>query len=93
MTMIKVEPDVLQAAHAQMKSIAQGIDTKLDTLRSGLQRMEWSGSDREAYQEYQAKWDKAVTDLNAVLNQIGSAVGIASDNYVNTEMSNSKLWG
>lgn len=91
--MIKVDPHVLQEAHAQMKSIAQGMDSKLDTLRSGLQRMEWEGSDRTAYQEHQAKWDKAVTDLNAVLNQIGAAVGIASDNYVNTEMSNSKLWG
>lgn len=93
MSMIKVDLDVLQAAHAQMKSIAQGMDSKLDMLRSGLQRMEWSGSDREAYRVCQAKWDKAVTDLNAVLNQIGAAVGIASDNYVSTEMSNSKLWG
>jgi WXG100 family type VII secretion target len=93
MSMIKVDPHVLQEAHSQMKSIAQGMDQKLDTLRSGLQRMEWEGSDRQAYQEHQQKWDKAVTDLNQVLNQIGGAVGIASDNYVSTEMSNSKLWG
>jgi WXG100 family type VII secretion target len=93
MSMIKVDPHVLQEAHSQMKAIAQGMDTKLDTLRSGLQRMEWEGSDKEAYREHQAKWDKAVTDLNAVLNQIGAAVGIASDNYTSTEMSNSKLWG
>jgi len=93
MSVIKVDPHVLQEAHSQMKSIAQGMDQKLDTLRSGLQRMEWTGADQRAYHEHQQKWDKAVTDLNAVLNQIGQAVGIASENYVNTEMSNSKLWG
>ncbi len=93
MSMIKVDPHVLHEAHTQMKSIAHGMDQKLDTLRSGLQRMEWDGADRRTYQEHQQKWDKAVTDLNAVLNQIGAAVGMASDNYVNTEMGNSKLWG
>lgn len=92
MSMIKVDPDVLQDAHAQMKTIAQAMDRKLDTLRAGLQKMEWSGADEQTYRAHQATWDKAVTDLNAVLNQIGAAVGIASENYLDTEMNNSKLW-
>ena len=31
-------------------------------------------------------------DINKVLNDIGGAVGIARENYVTTEMSNSKVW-
>lgn len=92
MSMIKVDPHVLQEAHSQMKTIAHGMDEKLDTLRSGLEKMEWTGQDQEAYHEHQRKWDQAVTDLNNVLNQIGAAVGMASENYVNTEMQNSNLW-
>ena len=75
-----------------MRTIAQAMDQKLDTLRAGLQKIEWSGTDEQTYRQHQAKWDKAVTDLNAVLNQIGAAVGIASENYLDTEMNNSKLW-
>jgi early secretory antigenic target protein ESAT-6 len=54
--------------------------------------MEWEGQDQVAYQQHQAKWDQAVRDLNAVLNEIANAVGVARENYMSTEMSNSKLW-
>jgi early secretory antigenic target protein ESAT-6 len=91
--MIKVDYAVLEAAHTQMQAISTAIDEKLDTLRSGLQRIHWIGADQAAYQEHQAKWDAAVRDINAILNEIGGAVGLARENYVNTEMSNSKLWG
>jgi 6 kDa early secretory antigenic target len=92
MTVIKVDYAVLENAHSQMQSISKALDTKLDTLRAGLQKMEWDGQDRVAYQQHQAKWDQAVRDLNAVLNEIANAVGVARENYMTTEMSNSKLW-
>ena len=44
------------------------------------------------YQQHQAQWDAAVRDINKILNDIGGAVGIARENYVNTEMSNAKVW-
>ena len=31
--------------------------------------------------------------INKILNDIGGAVGVARENYVTTEMSNSKMWG
>ncbi|MDT5043921.1 MAG: hypothetical protein QOE51_4906 [Actinoplanes sp.] len=92
MTQIKVDYAVLEQAHSQMQAISKALDTKLDTLRSGLQKMEWDGQDRVAYQQHQAKWDQAVRDLNQVLNEIANAVGVARENYMTTEMSNSKLW-
>lgn len=92
MSRVKVDHAVMEHAHAQMNQISRAIDEKLDTLRSGLQRIDWQGTDQQAYQAHQAAWDAAVKDINAILNEIGNAVGIARENYVTTEMSNSKLW-
>jgi 6 kDa early secretory antigenic target len=90
---IKVEYARMEAAHQQMQKISSEIDQKLDALRSKLQQMQWEGGDQQAYHAHQAKWDAAVRDINQLLNEIGGAVGIARENYVNTENSNRQLWG
>ena len=90
--MIKVDYAVLESSHAQMQTIAKNIDEKLDTLRQGLQRMVWDGNDQQSYQLHQQQWDNAIRDINQILNDIGLAVGMAKENYLTTEMSNSKLW-
>jgi early secretory antigenic target protein ESAT-6 len=90
--MIKVNYAALETAHTQMQSISRHIDQKLETLRSGLQKLEWQGQDAQAYQQQQAAWDQAVTDINAILNEIGAAVGIARENYITTEENNVKVW-
>lgn len=92
MSFIQVNYGQMEAASSQMKAIASRIDTELDTLRQKLQRMNWSGEDRTAYDAHQAKWDSAIRDINALLNEIGGAVGIARENYVTTEMNNAKIW-
>jgi WXG100 family type VII secretion target len=93
MTRVQVDYAVLEAANAQMQTISKAIDEKLDTLRSMLTRLEWHGADQAAYQAHQAKWDAAVRDINTILGDIARAVGIARENYLTTEMSNSRLWG
>ena len=90
--MIKVDYAVLESSHTQMQTIAKNIDEKLDTLRQGLQRMVWDGNDQQSYQLHQQQWDNAIRDINQILNDIGIAVGMAKENYLTTEMSNSKLW-
>lgn len=90
---IKVDYAVLESANQQMQSISRTIDEKLDTLRSMLSKLQWDGQDRAAYEQHQAQWDTAVRDINRILNEIGGAVGVARENYVSTEMSNSKVWG
>jgi 6 kDa early secretory antigenic target len=90
---ISVNYAALEHAHAQMQAISRTMDEKLDTLRAGLQKLDWTGQDREAYQAYQQQWDSSVRDINALLNEIGAAVGIARENYISTEMSNAKAWG
>ncbi|MFG2105709.1 WXG100 family type VII secretion target [Micromonospora chersina] len=89
---IKVDYAVLESSNQQMQAISRTIDEKLDTLRSMLTKLEWEGQDRVAYEQHQAQWDAAVRDINKVLNEIGGAVGIARENYMTTEMSNSRVW-
>ncbi|MCX4474656.1 WXG domain conatining protein [Micromonospora sp. MW-13] len=89
---IKVDYAVLESSNQQMTAISRTIDEKLDTLRSMLTKLQWEGEDRTAYQQHQAQWDAAVRDINKILNDIGGAVGLARENYVTTEMSNSKVW-
>ncbi|GIF14949.1 WXG100 family type VII secretion target [Actinoplanes teichomyceticus] len=93
MSMIKVNYASLENANSQMTAISRSIDEKLDTLRQMLSKLVWEGKDRAAYEQHQAQWDAAVRDINQILNEIGGAVGVARDNYVTTEMSNSQLWG
>lgn len=90
---IKVDYAVLESSNQQMQSISRTIDEKLDTLRQMLSKLQWDGEDRASYEQHQAQWDIAVRDINKILNDIGGAVGIARENYVSTEMSNSKMWG
>ncbi|MFC4065170.1 WXG100 family type VII secretion target [Actinoplanes subglobosus] len=92
MSRIQVNHAAMESANGQMLQISREIDSKLDTLRSMLKKIEWDGQDREAYEAHQAAWDAAVKDINAILNEIGGAVGIARENYVSTEMSNAKIW-
>jgi WXG100 family type VII secretion target len=91
--MIKVDYARMEQAHQQMKQISSQIDQKLDDLRARLQKMQWEGGDQAAYQSHQQQWDTAVRDINQLLNEIGGAVGVARENYVNTETSNTQLWG
>ncbi|GIF76388.1 WXG100 family type VII secretion target [Asanoa siamensis] len=93
MSQIQVNYAALENAQSQMQSISKTIDGRLDALRSQLQQMQWNGSDREAYQAYQAQWDAAVADINAILSEIGAAVGVANQNYITTEANNAKVWG
>ena len=93
MSQIQVNYAALENAQSQMQSISKVIDGRLDSLRSQLQQMQWNGSDREAYQAYQAQWDAAVADINAILREIGAAVGVANQNYITTEANNAKVWG
>lgn len=91
--MIKVDYAVLENANSQIKTISAGIEDRLDGLRSRLQRIQWEGSDRVAYEQHRAQWDSAMDGINRVLHEIGVAVGVARENYLATEQANARTWG
>jgi early secretory antigenic target protein ESAT-6 len=92
MTKIHVNHSTLEAAEGQIKKFASDINAKLDTLRQGLAKMEWQGTDQQAYQAYQDQWNTSAANLNDILNQIGAMVGVAHQNYLGTEQANAKMF-
>ena len=91
--MIRVDYAVLESANQQIRTISAGIEDRLSGLRSRLQRIQWEGSDRVAYEHHRAQWDAAMNGINRVLHEIGVAVGVARENYLATEQANARAWG
>ena len=92
MSIINVDYAALEQGEATIRSISSAMEGKLSDLKGRLGRLQWEGSDRDAYNAYQQQWDNAVADMNQVLAKIAAAVGTARENYKNTESSNAQAW-
>ena len=75
--------------------VASQIAQQLGDLKAYLAPLvgSWSGEASSDFQALQAKWDSSANDLNQVLRQIAQSLRSAGDNYLNTERTNSQLWG
>jgi len=93
MSQIAVDYGVLESSQQQITSISKTIDQQLSDLKSALAKIEWVGTDQEAYNECQRRWDASILDLNTVLGQIGQAVATAKENYAATEAGNRASFG
>ena len=89
---MKADYNRMEIAHVAIRNVSLGIDNKLDTLAAGLSKIVWQGTDREAYDAALRDWKEAITDLNAILNQIGQMVNISRENYMSAEANNVSLW-
>ena len=63
------------------------MDRSLQPLRAN-----WSGEASASYETSKAKWSAAITDMKALLNDIGRAVGSSGEDYQSTERSNASRW-
>ncbi|MBV1853545.1 WXG100 family type VII secretion target [Catellatospora tritici] len=91
------QPGVIAVDYAAMEEAQAGIQRKvseleqrLNDLKGRLAKLEWDGSDRDAYQ---AAWDKiarAVNDVKDTMGFIGGAVGQTRQSYQDTESANAK---
>jgi len=75
--------------------VASQIAQQLSDLQAYLAPLvaSWSGEASSEFQALQSKWDTSATDLNQVLRQISQSLRSAADNYLNTERTNSSIWG
>lgn len=85
-----------------MDGLAGEIQAAVTTLRGRLDRLEqelaplkgdWTGEASAAYQQAKAKWDQAINDLNATLQQTGAAVTDSSADYRRVENANRASFG
>ena len=91
MSDLKVGFGALQAASADIGSGANQLQQVLDNMDQTLQplRANWTGEAAASYQQAKAKWTAAITDMKALLSDVGRAVGTSSEDYQATERANS----
>jgi len=77
----------LAAAAADIQTSAGQIESRLNELDRSLQplRAAWTGEAATAYEAAKAKWTAALTDMKALLAQIGTQVTSTSQNYQATD--------
>ena len=94
MSEILVTFSAISAAEGDVAATSQSINGQLDDLKAYLAPMvaTWTGTAAENYQAKQRQWDEAATELNAILAQIGRALGTAGEDFASAESSNASIW-
>ena len=77
----------LEQAQEDIRQAVQAIDDRLNRLETELAplRSEWSGQARDAYATSKAKWDNAILEMRALLNDTGATVGTSNAEYFKTD--------
>jgi WXG100 family type VII secretion target len=91
---LKVTFGALDTAAGDIQGSANQIQGRLDQLDSELAplRADWTGQASEAYQTAKAEWTRAMTDMQALLAQVGSAVTQSNSDYQSAERTNQSRW-
>jgi WXG100 family type VII secretion target len=84
----------LEQGRADFASTYSQLQHTVSTLDSQLRAnlAEWNGSAQQAYYAAKAVWDAAMADMATVLNQLGTVIGVANENYQSAESANTQLW-
>jgi len=94
MSDLKVNFGGLATAAADIQTGANRIQSRLDQMDQSLQplRANWSGEASSSYEAARAAWTTAITDMKALLAQVGQAVATSGEDYQTTERSNAARW-
>jgi len=84
----------LQHASGEIAGALNRLESQLADLERDASPLvaTWTGEAMEAYNERQAKWRQAATDLSAILRNIKNAVDESAADYSNTEKRNTGLF-
>lgn len=94
MSDLKVNFGGLATAAADIQSGAGNIESRLNDMDQSLAPLlaNWSGEASTSYEAARAKWTTAITDMKALLAQIGQAVTTSNEDYQATERANAARW-
>jgi WXG100 family type VII secretion target len=71
-------------------SLADVIDQLESQLAANLS--EWTGAAQQAFYEAHLTWNAAMANMQSALGQIGSSIGVASENYQSAEQTIVSRW-
>ena len=85
---------MMAQGEADFASVYQALQNTLTTLETQLNASlnQWTGSAQQAYYAAKAKWDAAAADMATVVSSLGQVIGVANENYTQTESVNRAMW-
>ncbi len=94
MSNFKVNFGGLQTAAADIGSGAGKLEQRLADMDASLRplKADWSGEAASSYEAAKAKWTAAITDMKALLAEIGTAVSSSGEDYQSSEQRNTRRW-
>ena len=94
MSDLKVNFSALATASGDIRSGASQIEQTLANMDDALRplRANWTGEASSSYEAAKAKWTAAITDMKALLAEIGTAVDTSGQDYQATERANAARW-
>ncbi|MFV8382103.1 WXG100 family type VII secretion target [Corynebacterium hindlerae] len=94
-SMIKYQFGEIENAAVDINATSGRINSLLDGLKSQLQPMvtSWEGDSATAYNEAQAKWDRAAAELNTILATISKTVREGNDRMSDINRMAAASWG
>ena len=80
---IKVQHGHLETGAAGVMKAAKDIENRLDQLESDLNplKADWSGNAKLAYDDAKKKWDAAMIEMTALLEQASRGVDSSNAEY------------
>ncbi|GAA2860757.1 WXG100 family type VII secretion target [Microbacterium arabinogalactanolyticum] len=90
----KMQFGAVDAAGADLVGSANQIENKLNDMENALKPLQadWTGSASEAYVQAKAQWNAALTEMKALLNDIGRQVSQDSADGQANENRNTNRW-
>jgi len=84
---MSVRPEQVTLLAGQIRAGASGIRSELDELERKVNtlRGQWNGEAQASYDDAQRKWDKAISELQELLERISSKTSEISQGYVDTD--------
>ena len=94
MSDLKVNFGALSTAAADIQSSSAKLERILDDMDRSLAplRASWDGEASTAYTTAKAKWTSAITDMKALLNDVGRKVDSSNTEYQAAERQNTGRW-
>lgn len=85
---IKVDHGALDEASQDLLTAAKNIDGRLNALESELKplRENWTGEAKHSYDVSKAKWDQAIAEMIALLQEVGQAVSVSNQEYKSADL-------
>jgi early secretory antigenic target protein ESAT-6 len=93
--------DVMYVNFPALQKASGDIQTALNSLETQLGQLErdaaplvasWDGDAKAAYEQRQARWRSAASDLSTMLREIKLAVDDSAADYLHTEKKNTQLF-